>query len=236
MNNDVDDFCSNCGIKLDQNAKFCQKCGEPAHDGVNTSGNNPAQPALNHPKAPKFRYSNPKHHSKIITRTKQGVPVVKFQDLHPNAVILFFSSFVGKTAILIPLFAMTVFVEPLVAAILIVSYILILYLVAKMFYKNYMFEITEFGFRKEYGIMHKKSVNIPFEQIQNVNIRRSVVDQMLDLAHVDIETAGESGANGKTNNSIAGLYGPAEGYIPGVSPEEAIDLRDLLLARVQDAG
>lgn len=160
--------------------------------------------------------------------------MIEFRDLHPNATWLFFFSFLGKTFILVVLFGATAFVEPIVAAIMSVSYLIVLFLIARMLYKNYQFEITENAFHKVHGVFHKRNVSIPFEQIQNVNIRRSVIDQMLGLAHVDIETAGESGSsNGHGRPTIGGLYSPAEGYIPGISPGEAKDIRNLVLARMQ---
>lgn len=208
---------------MDEGARYCAKCGQVVPASGQT--HSPA------PTTPTFHYPNNETHSEIHTHRTDGVPTIEFRNLHPNAVVLFFFAFLGRTFILIPLFVITAFVEPLVALIMSVSYIIILVLIAKLLYKNYRFEVTPLAFRKEHGVFHKQTVSIPFEQIQNINVRRSVIDQLLGLAHVDIETAGESGANNK--GTIGGLYSPAEGYIPGIAPNEARDLKDLLLSRMQ---
>lgn len=84
-------------------------------------------------------------------------------------------------------------------------------------------------FRKEYGVLRKYSVNIAFDQIQNINMRRSVLDQMLSLAHLELETA-ETGGGVKKN--IGGLFTSLESCTPGISPEEASDVKALILARI----
>lgn len=234
-------FCSQCGAQLDEGARFCGRCGTPltAHSLPQTEAHGPANTTPGHhntpapaSSAPPFNYPKNETHSEIIKRSANGVSTVEFRNLHPNATWLFFFAFLGKTFILIPLFVITAFVEPLIAIIMSVSYLIILLLIARLLYRNYLFEITPYAFRKEHGAFHKRTVSIPFEQIQNINVRRSILDQLLGLAHVEIETAGDSGVIKR--GTIGGLYSPAEGYIPGITPNEARDLKELLLSRMQN--
>lgn len=221
-------YCSNCGAKLREGDNFCSKCGVKIESNPGTNSSR---------KTPSFKYPKKERHSHIVKRNHSGIPVIEFQDLHPNAVWLFFVAGLARTIILVPLFAVTAVIDPLVTVIIFAAYVIILYLISKLIYSNYRFEVNEYSFRKEHGVLHKRTVNIPFEQAQNVNVRQSVLDQFLGLAHVEIETAGDSGASGKMpKGSIGGLQSTAEGYIPGVSPQEAADLRDLILSRVQQTS
>ena len=51
------------------------------------------------------------------------------------------------------------------------------------------------------GVLHKKSLSIPFDRIQNVNFKQSFVQQFINVTQVEIETAGTQ----KTEISIKAL-------------------------------
>ncbi len=93
---------------------------------------------------------------------------------------------------------------------MIVGIVLIPYLVwVELRYRNYTYYIadTEMIIRK--GILRVERITIPFEKVQNVNVSRSIIERVLGLATLKIETAG-------TNP------GEAEGIIPGVSGYQAV--------------
>jgi membrane protein YdbS with pleckstrin-like domain len=112
----------------------------------------------------------------------------------------------------------------LVSFILFVILFLILlgsYFWAYLSYINYKYELTEEGITKEYGVIYKKNVTIPYERIQNININRGIVARLLGLSDLHIFTAGTA--------SFGGINLSAEGRLPGLAQKDAEDLRKVLL-------
>ena len=217
-------FCPYCGTAATR-TNYCANCGGQLQQDAPLAGRAATSQVS-------FNYPVTERHSDIISDdAANGESVVTFRHLHPNAVWLFFFQYFGKTSILLVLFAMTAMLEPLFSAALIIGYFVSLFVAAELNYNNYKFEVSARAFRKEYGVFHKYSVNIAFDQIQNINMRRSVLDQMLGLAHLELETAG---TGGDVKKNIGGLFTSSEGYIPGISPEEARDVKALMLARINE--
>ncbi|MCA9339245.1 PH domain-containing protein, partial [Candidatus Saccharibacteria bacterium] len=130
--------------------------------------------------------------------------------------------------------AVTILVEPLLSSIILSIYFAGIITIAVLAYKNFSYEIDDTSFEKNYGILQKRTVTIPFEQIQNVNISRSLIEQFLGLASIDIETAGNSGT---TKKSVVGaLNTTAEGLLPGVTLGQARKLHDLLLQKAAETN
>jgi len=90
---------------------------------------------------------------------------------------------------------------------------------AKLTYHFYRYELTEEGFRKEFGVIIKKYVTIPYERIQNVNIERNILERIFGLSALKIFTAGSGGS---------GRFG-SEGLLPGLSRNTAEELRNQLV-------
>ncbi len=102
---------------------------------------------------------------------------------------------------------------------------IIAYVWAKLTYDNYRYELRDDGFRKEHGVIWKKYVTIPYQRIQNVDIHRGLLARLLGLSDIKIQTAG---------GISTGSYGAtAEGYLPGLSPQKAEEVRDELVRRSQ---
>ena len=98
----------------------------------------------------------------------------------------------------------------------------IIYLIGAWFfatlaYKYYSYSLKKNGFYKEYGIISKKYVTIPYDKIQNIDIRQTLLERLLGLYYVMIQTAGNSG------------IARSEGYLPGLDKKRAEALRDELL-------
>lgn len=93
---------------------------------------------------------------------------------------------------------------------------------AKLAYHFYRYELTESGFKKELGIIWKKYVAIPYDQIQNVDVHRGIIARLLGLSDLQIQTAG--GTNQPSS---------AEARLPGLSREVAEQLRNEFLRRAQ---
>lgn len=61
-------------------------------------------------------------------------------------------------------------------------------------YKNFRFHVKGNSFILQHGVIRKSTVEIPFERIQNINIEQNVIQQLLNVVGVQIETAGEGDA------------------------------------------
>ncbi len=103
------------------------------------------------------------------------------------------------------------------------------FIASKLTYRFYRYELREDGFRKEYGIIWKKYVTIPYDRIQNVDIYRGLLARMLGLSDIHIQTAGMSAS--------AGGYGArgvaTEGRLPGIAKDTAEKIRDELIHRAR---
>lgn len=106
-------------------------------------------------------------------------------------------------------------------------WLILSWVIAKLSYKFYKYELREDSFRKEHGIIWKKYVSVPYDRIQNVDIYRGVVARLLGLSDLQIQTAG---------GITAGSYGAfSEGRLIGLSKEVAEQLRDELIKRARQA-
>ena len=90
----------------------------------------------------------------------------------------------------------------------------------------YRYEIADDEFRVEKGVISKSYDSIPYSRIQNVGIERSLLERVLGISTVDIQTAGNSS------------YGRVEGNIPGIEKRNAEQVREEImgLARQKDGG
>lgn len=220
-------FCPNCGKRADKQNQYCANCGQKLRVNVDTD---------NSDSTPSFDYSDEKRHANVRTKKpEQGSfeddAEIEFEELHPNAIWLISIRYLGRSIILVPLIiAGAILMPPL--WLLLVAYLLVHYVIARLVYNNYRFRVDSSSFHKEYGIIHKRHASIPFDTIENINLNRNLLDRLLGLAHVEIETAGVSGNAPK--DIVAGVSATSEGYIPGLSYREARDLRDLLLRRAKN--
>lgn len=104
------------------------------------------------------------------------------------------------------------------------------FLFSKLAYDNFRYELKEDGFYKEYGVINKRYVAIPYERIQNIDINRGVLSRIMGLSDIQIQTAGMSSIYGQ----YYGAYGIAsEGRLPALSVQDAIAVRDELLKRAK---
>ena len=69
--------------------------------------------------------------------------------------------------------------------------LLIFFLIrAYLLYKNFLFRIDENHFILKEGILKKKNTSISFDRIQNVNFKQNLIQQLINVYEVSIETAG----------------------------------------------
>ncbi|UAM99317.1 PH domain-containing protein [Polaribacter litorisediminis] len=65
---------------------------------------------------------------------------------------------------------------------------------AYLIYKNFQFKIANEHFILKQGIIKKTSTSIPFHRIQNINFKQNIIQQIIGVYEVNIETAGSSKA------------------------------------------
>lgn len=214
-------YCSNCGKLISKNNNYCQYCGAAQH-GPEAAVYRAEMPALEHPTVP-----TPETLNKPPAKSKKALKYIPRNRLCPEVIVAFFINYLGRTAVLLVLILIGMFFEPVIFSIMFGVYLLVLYITAWAIYNNFYFSVDENGFQKEYGIIHKNHVSIPYQQIQNVNITRSLTDRVLGLAKISIETAGSSSPH--KHNVAGGGQTYAEGHLPGVTMPQAKQVHDLLL-------
>lgn len=100
-------------------------------------------------------------------------------------------------------------------AIVFIIEIIVIYFIAKLTYNFYRFELTDIEYKQEHGILTKSYVSIPYERIQNINISRGIIDRILGLSNIGIQTAGSN-------------FG-SEGFLYGLGVKEAEELKIKLI-------
>ncbi len=200
--------------------------------GLSGSDQPPMPPAgAPQPHTPQPQYSQPG--AQQAQSPQLDIKPTGLQNLDPKSVWATWLSFMFRSIffiIIISLSSLAAIAEfPLIAlAILLIILLIIVlsFVLAKLSYKYYHYELNEEGFRKEFGIISKKYVTIPYERIQNVNIQRGIIDRILGLSTLKIFTAGTGGS---------GTMG-AEGLLPGLSVDKAEELRNQLVHLSKQAG
>jgi len=88
-------------------------------------------------------------------------------------------------------------------------------------YKSHEFCLANDALKIRQGVMTKQEIAIPYRQIQNVDIERDVLDQVLGLSKIVILTAGHD--DDSKNES--------EGILPAMDKHLAYSLQEELLKR-----
>lgn len=152
------------------------------------------------------------------------------EKLHPKAIWKFFLGFVKGLPIILFAFWIIQFriltapdQEAITVRFLQISLgitvflIIFSYIWAVLTYNNYRYRLDEKNFRSEKGVIFKRYLSIPYGRIQNLEIRRGIIDRILGLSTLYIETAGKG----------------IEGEIPGLSRESTERLREELIKKVE---
>lgn len=206
-------YCSNCGQLIPSSANFCTSCGVPQH-GAEASVYRVQDATLAPGQAP----------SPQPAEQKDTIPKSK---LSPTVILVFIFNYIKTAILLYVLLAVGIYLQPAIfvlASLLVTVFLVSLALWA---YSNFSYEVTEDGLEIKFGIVHFKTISAPFSQVQNVNIERSLIDRMLNLARVSIETAGS--AVTQPMQVIGGYTARSEAYIPGLTMQQAKKLHDILI-------
>lgn len=216
--------CSNCGQLVNETANFCWSCGAAQHGEESAMYRAKAAPV--DPAAAPAHATTHLQDPKLTALLNEMIPR---RHLAPTAKVLFFVNYIGITSLLLPLFVIGMYFEPLLVGILFATYFVVIYLIAVLVWNHFYFAVEEEGFRIDYGIVNKRHVTIPFRQVQNVNITRTLIDRVLGIGKLEIESAGSSYA--KKRDVVGGTRSKAEGFLPGLTMKEAEHLHDLILQK-----
>ncbi len=80
------------------------------------------------------------------------------------------------------------------------------------YYNSLKYEIHEDEVIVNAGVITKSVKHVPFRTITNVSTRRGVLDRMLGLGSLHIQTAGASDSSGRPEESLAGMENVQEVY------------------------
>jgi len=73
----------------------------------------------------------------------------------------------------------------------ILAILLIVLTITILKYRNFKFHVSEHNFHLTSGVINKDNTIIPKTKIQNVSIRQNVIQQIINVVSVNIETAGD---------------------------------------------
>jgi putative membrane protein len=76
---------------------------------------------------------------------------------------------------------------------------------ARLAYRAYSYEVGNAHVRIDSGILVKRSILIPYGRIQNVDLRRGVLERMLGLSSIAVQTAGSSDPRRGAEGTIFGV-------------------------------
>ncbi len=85
---------------------------------------------------------------------------------------------------------------------LFVVFLVYAFLAGSLVYKNYTFSLEDDAFKIRRGIFSKKETAIPYRQIRDVNIERSVSQQIYGVSKLIILTVGEESLSAGVSEAV----------------------------------
>ncbi len=163
----------------------------------------------------------------------------KLQYLHPQAIWLFFFRSIGSFIIIAVVLSAWIIATittyssgvKLIAGILLIVIFLVViisYIWARLTYYFWRYQLTEDCYRAERGVIFKRYISIPYERIQNIDIHRGILDRILGLSDLQIQTAGYAAVGYYKTKGFG-----SEGRLPGLDKQVAEKLRDELIKRAK---
>jgi uncharacterized membrane protein YdbT with pleckstrin-like domain len=97
------------------------------------------------------------------------------------------------------------------------------YIVCRLHYKNFTFTLEDYGIKLKKGIFYTKEISIPYRQIQNVDVTKTLVYQFFKLSRLVIITAGHEDEKGGDETDT--VFDPIDSDI-------AEEIREMLQKRI----
>lgn len=105
---------------------------------------------------------------------------------------------------------------------------------ARMSYNRWLYEFGKEHLKIERGIIWKRYSNVPYERVQNVDIRRGILARIFGFSELEIQTAGYSMQAYGRRRGFNRMH--SEGYIPAVEMGEAEKIREFLMKKISKKG
>jgi len=173
------------------------------------------------------------------------------EKLHPKSIWLFFFSFLARGLVIFiflsfwagPFFAVIIgitgrenmlgyFLSLLGSWFIVFSlYVIFCYIVARLTYKYWRYELGEDAFKKESGIIWKKYVSIPYEKFKTLIFIAAYLPEYWDFQIFRFKQ--QVHRRFLMGGRLAGVG--AEGRLPGVDKVTAEKLRDELIKRAKQS-
>ena len=83
---------------------------------------------------------------------------------------------------------------------------------ADPYYRSLSYEIEDDQVIVHVGIWTRSVKHVPYRTVTNITVKRDVIDRMLGLGTLEIQTAGMSGSSGGAEQSLVGLEDPQAVY------------------------
>ncbi len=131
----------------------------------------------------------------------------------PRGLILIFLISVQKfirafwPILLLLVFRNEVFKNNPVVLIAIAAFVVLLVIHSILYYLNFFFYLEDDEFILKKGYLRKQTLSIPFDRIQSVNTKQNLIQQLLNVVTLEIDTAGTAGKELKIhalNISVSG--------------------------------
>ena len=90
-------------------------------------------------------------------------------------------------------------------------------------YWFFRFRIEEDRIHIHQGVVRKTALDLPFDRVQGINIERSLIDRILGLVTVSLDTAGSATAEGQLPSVTSELADDLRGRIRASRPAKAAD-------------
>ena len=103
---------------------------------------------------------------------------------------------------------------------------------SRMAYARWFYEITNDGVKIEHGIIWKRYTSVPYERVQNVDIKRGIIARMFGFSTVEIETAGQSGSGIQYGRRGYKRY-KSEGHLPAIDVVGAEKIREFVMKKIK---
>lgn len=193
-------FCNKCGKENDDDAAFCQKCGNAFEGDVETrvakhdyklsgSPTTPSSQSLGHPSSGRrgvLDATPPNQGGELDARIFSITPTTKF--VMAGYVLAIIAAFLLVAVV-------SVFI-PAVSAIIAVLIGLLLLLIPAYFHirqKLTRYSLTDTTIEIDRGLISRTTQNIPLRRIQDVTVSATLFQRLLGYGDITIDNASEDG-------------------------------------------
>jgi uncharacterized membrane protein YdbT with pleckstrin-like domain len=143
-----------------------------------------------------------------------------------DSIVFFIFTYIARTILILLLIIIGAVLLEVAFIFGLFVYFACIVVISLLVHNNFYFSVDQDGLKIEQGILFKRNVSVPYEQIQNVNLNRTILDRILGFSRVSVETAGSAVAAATNTGAFKST---AEAYIPGLHVKEAQKVHDLLI-------